>query len=67
MMFGDPEEDTALRVKACEDKIRRITGRQTSGRIAGPIVLETTPNADGTWRVQIRNEQTGGLIILGDI
>ena len=44
--------------------MRRLKARATNGRIGGPILLETVANGDGTYRVLLRNEDTGNTTVI---
>lgn len=59
-----PDDDRAVgeMINEMRRELRALTGRATSGRVAGPIVLSAVPNGDGTYTVSLVNEQTGNTV-----
>ena len=61
----DPDE-VGVRMFEIERAVRGLQGKAGSGRVGGPIVLETARNVDGTYTVILRNEVTGNVVTLAD-
>lgn len=48
--------------------VRRLSGRNDSGRVGNtPIVVEAVPMSGNVYRVQIRNQVTGNIVVLGEV